>query len=75
MDITSKERWNIARIAAHPEELRETTLDPANRTLVQVKMEDAAAADDLFKILMGDHVEPRREFIEKYALDVKNLDV
>ena len=58
-----------------PEELRETTLDPQNRTLVQVTMEDAAAADDLFRVLMGDRVEPRREFIEKYALEVKNLDV
>ena len=58
-----------------PEELRETTLDPTNRTLVQVTMEDAAAADDLFRVLMGDSVEPRREFIEKYALDVKYLDV
>ncbi|MEM7621837.1 MAG: DNA gyrase subunit B, partial [Planctomycetota bacterium] len=57
------------------EELRETTLDPANRTLLQVKMEDAGAADDLFRVLMGDQVEPRREFIQKHALDVKNLDV
>jgi DNA gyrase subunit B len=57
------------------EELRDTTLDPANRTLLQVKMEDASAADDLFRILMGDKVEPRREFIEKHALEVRNLDV
>ncbi len=57
------------------EELRQTTLDPANRTLLQVKMDDASAADDLFRILMGDKVEPRREFIEKHALDVRNLDV
>ena len=57
------------------EELRETTLDPTNRTLLQVRMEDAGAADDLFRILMGDSVEPRREFIQKHALDVKNLDV
>ena len=57
------------------EELRETTLDPANRTLLQVRMEDAAAADDMFRILMGDKVEPRREFIEKHALEVRNLDV
>jgi DNA gyrase subunit B len=57
------------------EELRDTTLDPANRTLMQVTMENAAGADDLFRILMGDHVEPRREFIEKHALDVQNLDV
>ncbi len=57
------------------EELRETTLDPANRTLLQVRMEDASAADDMFRILMGDKVEPRREFIEKHALEARNLDV
>jgi DNA gyrase subunit B len=57
------------------EELRDTTLNMQNRTLIQVTMEDAAAADDLFRILMGDKVEPRREFIEKHALEVKNLDV
>ncbi len=57
------------------EELRETTLDPGNRTLIQVTMADAGAADDMFRILMGDKVEPRREFIEKHALEVRNLDV
>ncbi len=57
------------------EELRQTTLDPANRTLLQVTMDDAGAADDLFRILMGDKVEPRREFIEKHALEARNLDV
>jgi DNA gyrase subunit B len=57
------------------EELRETTLDPANRTLLRVTMSDAAAADDLFRVLMGEKVEPRRDFIERHALDVKNLDV
>lgn len=57
------------------EELRETTLDPENRTLLQVTMEDAGAADDMFRVLMGDKVEPRREFIEKHALEVTNLDV
>jgi len=57
------------------EELRETSLDPANRRLIQVSMINAAEADDLFRILMGDKVEPRREFIEKHALEVKNLDV
>ncbi|MDP6443372.1 MAG: toprim domain-containing protein, partial [Pirellulaceae bacterium] len=59
----------------NPEELRETTLDPANRTLVQVSMRDASAAEEMFRVLMGDKVEPRREFIEKHALDVRNLDV
>jgi DNA gyrase subunit B len=57
------------------EELRDTTLDPKNRTLCQVTMHDAGAADELFRILMGDKVEPRREFIEKHALEVRNLDV
>jgi DNA gyrase subunit B len=57
------------------EELRETTLDPANRTLVKVTLTDVGAADEMFRLLMGDKVEPRREFIEKHALDVRNLDV
>jgi DNA gyrase subunit B len=57
------------------EELRETTLLPANRTLVQIHMDDVSGADDLFRVLMGDQVEPRREFIQKHALDVRNLDV
>lgn len=57
------------------EELRETTLDPENRTLVKVNMKDGGAADEMFRLLMGDKVEPRREFIEKHALDVRNLDV
>ena len=57
------------------EELRDTTLDPANRTLLQIRMEDVGGADDLFRVLMGDQVEPRREFIQKHALDVRNLDV
>ena len=57
------------------EELRETTLDPQNRTLLQVTMQDAGAADEMFRVLMGDKVEPRREFIERHALDVRNLDV
>jgi DNA gyrase subunit B len=57
------------------EELRETTLDPDNRTLIQVKMDNVSEADDMFRILMGDKVEPRREFIEQHALDVGELDV
>jgi DNA gyrase subunit B len=57
------------------EELRETTLDPANRTLLKVNLTDAGAADEMFRLLMGDKVEPRREFIETHALDVRNLDV
>ncbi|WP_315861211.1 DNA gyrase subunit B [Anatilimnocola floriformis] len=57
------------------EELRETTLDPNNRTLLQVSMRDAGSADEMFRTLMGEKVEPRREFIERHALEVKNLDV
>ncbi|MCH2601120.1 MAG: hypothetical protein MKZ94_17040, partial [Pirellulales bacterium] len=51
------------------------TLDPEHRTLVKVTMQDLAAADEMFRVLMGDKVEPRREFIEKHALEVQNLDV
>jgi DNA gyrase subunit B len=57
------------------EELRNTTMDPASRTLVQVTMEDAASADHVFSMLMGDQVEPRRAFIEENARLVTNLDV
>jgi DNA gyrase subunit B len=57
------------------DQLWETTMDPTRRTLMQVQLENAVAANDLFATLMGDDVEPRREFIEKHALEVKNLDV
>lgn len=57
------------------EELWDTSMDPEKRVLLQVRMEDAAAADEMFRVLMGDQVEPRREFIEKHALDVKELDI
>jgi DNA gyrase subunit B len=75
----AKEGINVGRFKGlgemNPEELWATTMDPAKRMLVKVEVEDAAAADRMFSMLMGDQVEPRREFIEQNAKDVRFLDV
>ena len=59
----------------NPEQLWETTMNPENRTILKVNMEDSQSADEIFTILMGEKVEPRRNFIESNAKYVNNLDI
>ena len=79
MTENGKDGLNLQRYKGlgemNAEQLWDTTMDPDKRTLLKVSLENAIEADEIFTILMGDSVEPRREFIEQNALNVANLDV
>ena len=59
----------------NPEQLWDTTMDPSKRVMLKVRIDDAEKADDIFTTLMGDKVEPRREFIQNHAMEVSELDI
>ncbi len=79
LEARGRKGWNLQRYKGlgemNPEQLWETTLDPNARVMMQVRLDDAVQTDRIFSILMGDQVEPRRQFIEDNALNVKNLDI